>query len=120
MAEPSRAERLVVGGLFGTVEYAVRANRTMEAKEWLESQTQQKQASFDVLFRRLVTQGRNTNAQQFRQLRLCFRLGKRWLLTHRIKKAGGRGKCPASEIQRADTIGHEHIAWEAARKGRSP
>lgn len=126
MAGPSRAGRTLFDGPFGTVEYAVRSDGvTMEAKEWLEAQPKNTQASFAVLFDRLVNQGRIHNIQHFRRLKndiwefkrkgdriLCFVLGKRWLLTHRIKKAGGLGKCPPSAIKHADMIGEEHIAWE--------
>ncbi len=126
MAFPSIAERLLYSGNRGSVEYAVRSDGTMEAKEWLDSQPATKQMSFGVLFQRLAEQGFIHNEQQFRRLRdevwefkrgadrlLCFHLGSRWLLTHRIKKSGGLGKCPPHEIGHAKTIGNEHVALEA-------
>jgi hypothetical protein len=98
----SRAERTLALGRFGTVEYAVRTDGTMEAKQWFDSQGAEVLASFGVLFQRLVDEGRIFNKTQFRPLQdevwefkrgdhriLCYRMGNRSLLTHRIKKAGG-------------------------------
>ena len=130
MADPPNAENVLERGLFGSVEYAVRKNGKREAKDWLESQPLELQDSFNVLFRRLVDEGEIHNETQFRRLKdqvwefkkkihrlLCYRSGNRTLLTHRIKKAGGRGKCPPSEIDHAEMIGLEHIEREA-RRGR--
>lgn len=122
---PSRKDRTLSQGEYGTVEYAVRANGRMEAQEWLTGQDETTQRSFAALFDRLVTHGQIKNETQFRRLDdnvwefkrkehrvLCYQLGSRWLLTHRIKKAGGSGKCPKSAIGRADTIGCEHQKYE--------
>lgn len=129
MVDPPNAENILDCGRFGTVEYAVRANGDREAREWLSAQPENLQISFGVLFRRLVTEGSIHNEEQFRHLRdqvwefkrkehrlLCFRSGNRYLLTHRIKKAGGRGKCPRSAIDHAERIGDEHIAREARNR----
>src|SRR5690348_13160088 len=129
MDEPLNAENILERGPKGSVEYAVRKNGKREAKDWLEDQTPELQDAFDVLFRRLVNEGEIHNETQFRRLKdevwefkrqfhrlLCYRLGNRILLTHRIKKAGGRGKCPEPEIKHAEMIGLEHIEREAKRK----
>ena len=131
MADPSPADRILAKGPRATVEFAVRRNGQMEAKEWLDSQPERTLASFGVFFERLVQVGRIRNETQFRNLQddvwefkrkihrlLCVRIGNRYMLTHRIKKAGGSGKCPAAEIAHAESIGQEHIAWEMqSRKG---
>ena len=131
---PPESERLLEAGAIYVVEYAVRIDGSMPAKEWLESQTLKVQASFGVLFKRLCQDGRINNEEQFRRLHdhvwefkrnghriLCYCSGRRYLLTHQIKKAGGRGKCPPSEIERAETIGEEHIRIVTTenKKGKS-
>jgi hypothetical protein len=125
MAAPSRDDRTLEKGRYGTVEFAIRADGTMEAKSWFDKSPVNVLASFDVLFRRLVDSGRIPNKEQFRQLDgdiwefkrgdhrlLCYRIGPRVLLTHRIKKAGGRGKCPQGAITHAQNIAAEHFQWE--------
>ncbi|HLJ12098.1 MAG TPA: hypothetical protein VKU82_12965 [Planctomycetaceae bacterium] len=131
MNVPSRAERTLASGPFGTVEYAVRSTGRMEAREWLESESPKVMVSFGVLFQRLVEHGRIIDDTKFRKLDdevwefkrgshrlLCYRLGNRCLLTHRIKKAGGRGLCPQGQIAHAHNVGAEHIAWEMQNRGR--
>jgi Phage derived protein Gp49-like (DUF891) len=118
------ATRLLQRGPLGTVEYAIRQNEAMEAKQWLEAQLPAKQASFDHLFRVIVAHGRISNHVQFKQLRnevhefkrgpdriFCFKLGGRWLLTHHREKASLKNY--NGDINRAMTIAAEHIAYEA-------
>ena len=127
MEWPPEAERVLERGKWGTVEYAVRANGDMEAKEWYEAQDQSIRQSFGVLFKRLLSEGRITNETQCRQLRdtiwefkrrgdrLLFGLvGNRRLLTHHYAKGGQ--KCPKREIDRAESIIEEHIQQEALRQ----
>jgi hypothetical protein len=125
MAGSSRADRLVRRGPKGSVEYAIRANGKMEAKEWLEAQSAQTQAAFDHMFRSTVEIGRITNRDQFKQLEgdvyefkrrvgqrlFCFKLGNRWLLTHYKHKSKLKNYGP--DIERAKNIGREHIAHES-------
>ncbi len=124
MTGPSCTDRLVRRGPKGSVEYAVRANGKMEAKEWLEAQSIQTQAAFDHMFRSTVEIGRITNRDQFKQLHgdvyefkrrigqrlFCFKLGSRWLLTHHKDKSKLKNYGP--DIDRAKTIGREHVAYE--------
>lgn len=125
MGATDRSDRILASGPCGTVEYAVRLDGAQEARVWLESQPMNKQASFGVLFRRLVMEGRIHNTRQFRRLRdrvwefkrggdrlLCIQYKRQYLLTHRIPKAGGRGKCPPQEIDHAERIGNEHLGRE--------
>jgi len=119
-----RAQRLLQRGPLGTVEYAIRLNEKMEAKEWLERQSVTKQASFDQMFRVTVTHGRITNWEKFKQLRdevyefkhggdrlFCVKSGSRYLLTHR--KAKSNLKNYNADINRAKEIGAEHATYES-------
>src|SRR3990172_10429474 len=108
MTDQPPAERILHSGPFGTVEYAVRANGKMEAREWFEEQPLQRQAKFDHLFRSTVSHGKIRNPTQFRHLRgpvyefkrdsdrlFCYLIEaaqSRWLLTHHLQK-GGSPKC---------------------------
>ena len=117
-------------GTKGIVEYAQRTNGKFEAQEWFEDQDVKVRSSFGVLFERMVSLGRISNKEHFRQLRhqvwefkrggdrlLCYRSGRRWLLTHHIKKGGSR-KCPRKEINRAENIGNEHIERQAKESSK--
>lgn len=127
------SDRLVQHGDKCRVEYAVRSDGSMPAREWLLSQDVKVQASFGVLFKRLCGEGRINNEEQFRRLSphvwefkrgghrlFCYWFGCRFLLTHRAKKAGGRGKCRPQDIELAQTIGEEHIELESnsQKKGK--
>ena len=122
---PDPIDRIVILGTHTTIEYAVRADGTMEAKSWLKSQNDVVKRSFATLFFQLANHGRIHNTSHFRQIEdeiwefkktihriLCFRCGRRWLLTHRFKKAGGIGKCPVREITHARNISQEHLQFE--------
>jgi phage-related protein len=116
---PKRSERVIARSpLWGTVEYAVRLNGDMEARDWLEDQSKQIQASFGVLFQKIASGQRITNQTQFRHLGgaiwefkrggqriAAFQAGKSWFLTHHFKKGGT--KCPPREIARAENIREE-------------
>jgi len=127
MSWPSDAERILERGRFGTIEYAVRANGEMEAKDWFESQDRSVRISFGVLFKRVLSDGRIPNKTQCRQLKdqvwefkrgpnrlLFYQLGNRRLLTHHYRKGGQ--KCPRKQIDRAQAIADEHIQREARSK----
>jgi hypothetical protein len=118
-----RADRLLQRGPLGSVEYAIRANGAMEAREWLEKQRETTQAAFDQMFRVTVAHGRISNWEKFKQIRnevhefkrgpdrlFCFKLGGRWLLTHHKPKASLKNYNP--DIDRAITIAAEHVAYE--------
>lgn len=130
-----RSARLVRRGPIGTVEYAVRWDRTSESRQWLESLPLNQQARFDVLFEKVLLSRTAMNRTQFRKLgdqvyefkryglRLfCFMQGSRYLLTHGEKKASPRKL--AAEISHCRMIADEHSQVEAAesrdrRSGRS-
>lgn len=135
MARPSREDRIVAEGSFGVVEYAMRDDGSMEAKDWFDAQDSATQKSFTHLFHQLVDHRLITNHQRFKQLRgdvyefkkhfdgkrlFCYRHANRWLLTHGAKKAGGIGKCKPEDIDHAEMIGKGQVAREAAeaRRGR--
>lgn len=119
----SRSDRLVVKGAWGTVEYAVRSDGNMPAKDWLTESSDEGASKFAHLFRKIAGSGKISNEQHFRKLRddiwefkrdsnriLCFQMGRRWLLTHHYLKQ--RDKCPPKEIDRAIRIKNEHIQAE--------
>jgi len=113
------AERIILAeGRFGTVEYAARSSGAMEAREWLEAQSESTQRSFGV------REGKIRSELQFRHLRakvwefkrsahrlFCYREGSRCLLTHYYRKGGQ--KTPPQQISRAEQIGEEHIDRES-------
>ena len=118
---------VVVRGNQRTIEYAVCANGSMPAKEFVEGLDESEQRRLDVLFRRMADTGKVFNTEQFKQVKDkiyefkryqtrvgCFQIGMRWILTHGFVKKGDRWR--ASEIERAERIMEEHRAWEAAEK----
>lgn len=119
---PSENDRILYRGAKLTIEFAVNTNGTMEAKEWLSDQLPNVKASFLVLFARLADTGRIVNETQFKVLSqpiwefkrshhriLCALDGQAVYLTHYMKKAGGQGKCPSAEINRAKRILDHHL-----------
>jgi hypothetical protein len=125
MAFIPESERILLNGTRASVEYAYRTDGSSESRDWLESDPAMKRR-FGVLFERLCSTGRIANETQFRRLLdpvwefkrgddrlLCFRVGSRFLLTHRIKKSGGIGKCPRAEIDHAKMIGREVLEAES-------
>lgn len=121
---------IVVRGNLRTIEYAIRANGSMPAKEFIEGLSVPDQAKILVLFRRMADKGDVPNREQFKlvegkifefkkqQIRVfCFRKGDRWLLTNGYKKK--RDKLDRSEIDRAQRIMQEHLEREAReQRGR--
>ena len=114
---------IVVRGNLRTIEYAIRANGSMPAKEFIEGLSEPDQAKILVLFRRMAEKGNVPNREQFKlvegkifefkkqQIRVfCFRKGDRWLLTNGYKKK--RDKLDRSEIDRAQRIMQEHLERE--------
>ena len=114
---------IVVRGNQRTIEYAICANGSMPAKEFIEGLSEPDQAKILVLFRRMAEKGNVPNREQFKlvegkifefkkqQIRVfCFRKGDRWLLTNGYKKK--RDKLDRSEIDRAQRIMQEHLERE--------
>jgi hypothetical protein len=111
---PQRVQRVLMSGVMD-IEYAVRTNGSMEAKEWFEAQNDEIKAKFDHLFRKVANGQKIHNEQHFRKLRkhiwefkrdehrlLTFQHGKGWFLTHHYPK--GKRKCPPKQIDRAEQI----------------
>ncbi len=103
---------IVVRGNLRTIEYAICADGSMPAKEFVESLDKSEQRKLDTLFRRLASTGKIFNKEQFKQVggkifgfkryqtRVgCFQIGMRWVLTHGFIKKDNRWK--KSEIERA-------------------
>ena len=120
---------IVVRGNLRTIEYAIRANGSMPAKEFIEGLSEPDQAKILVLFRRMAEKGDLPNREQFKlvkgkifefkkqQIRVfCFRKEERWLLTNGYKKK--RDKLDRSEIDRAQRIMQEHLEREAREQRR--
>ena len=118
---------IVVRGNQRTIEYAICANGSMPAKEFVEGLSEPDQTKLLVLFRRMAEKGNVPNRQQFKpvedkifefkkqQMRVfCFRKDDRWLLTNGYKKK--RDKLDRSEIDRAQRIMQEHMKRE--QRGR--
>ena len=119
---------VVVQGTRCTIEYAVCADGSMPAKEFIEGLDEQDQRRLVTLFHRLADTGVISNREQFKhlegkiwefkrhQVRVgCFQAGARWLLTHGFIKK--RNDWPKSEVKRANRIRDEHINREKRRGG---
>ena len=121
---------IVVRGNQRTIEYAICADGSMPAKEFVEGLDESEQRKLDTLFRRLAAMGKIFNKEQFKQVKGkifgfkryqtrvgCFQIGMRWVLTHGFIKKGDRWK--KSDIERAERIMEEHLAREAAKKKKA-
>lgn len=126
-------EQIVLKGPASTIAYAVDANGTMPAKEFLESArgkdapTEQELAGLRQAFKVMTQQGRITNDEQFKKERgeifgfkkyqarmAAFQVGNVWYLTHGFKKK--RDKWPESELDRANRIRDEHLNRNARNR----
>jgi hypothetical protein len=125
-----RPKRVIESGPGGTVEYAIRLDGRMEARTWLESQSQTVQSSFVHLFRVHASGHKITNKEQFRQLTntifeykrggnrlFSFQNGSSWFVTHHYKK-NGPNQCPKRVIQHAETIRIECLAVLQMESGK--
>lgn len=121
---------IVVRGSLRTIEYAVCANGSMPAREFIEGMDESGQRKMATLFERMAKHGNVPNREQFKSVRekifefkkhqirvFCFRKGDRWLLTNGYKKK--KDKLDQGEIDRAERIMREHLEQEAkGKKGR--
>lgn len=120
---------IVVRGNQRTIEYAICANGSMPAREFVNGLDEDEQRRLDNLFRRMAETGRIFNKTQFKQVKDriyefkryqtrvgCFQIGTRWVLTHGFFKKDDRWR--KSELERAKRIMKEHLAREAAKKAR--
>ncbi len=102
------------------IEYAVRANGSMPAKEFVESLEDSDQRKFGVLFDKLAAVGIISNTEQFKQVRGkiwefkrhqarigCFQVGRKWILTHGFIKKKDRWS--NDEIEKANNVMAEHL-----------
>lgn len=110
---------IVACGSLRTIEYAVRADGSMPAKEFVEGLDVADQMKLIALFCRMARKGSISNQLQFKKIRgpifefkkqqmrvFCFREGNRWLLTNGYKKK--TQKLRPSEIDRAERVMQEH------------
>ena len=121
---------IVVRGSLRTIEYAMRANRSTPARDFIEGLDESDQRKIAVLFRRMADKGNVPNREQFKCVRgrifefkkhqirvFCFREGDCWLLTNGYKKK--KDKLDRSEIDRAERVMQEHLEREEkGQKGR--
>ena len=122
---------IVARGNLRTIEYAVRANGSMPAKDFIEGLDDRELRRLDTLFRRMADTGRIHNNEQFKQVEVkiyefkrhqirlgCFQVGDRWRLTHGFVKKSP--KWPKSEIARAKQIMQEDLDRDTDKriKGR--
>lgn len=118
---------VVVRGTMRSIEYAVCANRSMPAKEFIEGLDEGDQRKLDVLFRKMAETGKLFNKEQFKlvkekiyefkrhQIRIgCFQVETSWVLTHGFKKKTDRW--PQNELKRAERIREEDLARRRAKR----
>ena len=101
MCDEEPVDYSLLKGLKGEIEYAVRANGRMPAKEWLDAQTRSVQEGFGVVFVRLVTFGYIDNVDLFSKFKgmddvwefrkgpnrlICIKDGSVWVLTNHYPK----------------------------------
>jgi hypothetical protein len=121
---------IVVRGNQRTIEYAICANGSMPAKEFIEVLDERELRQMDTLFRRMADTGKIFNKEQFKQVKDkiyefkryqtrvgCFQIGTRWVLTHGFIKKADRWR--NSEVERAERIMEEHLAREAVEKKKA-
>jgi len=118
---------IVVRGTLRTIEYAVCANGTMPAGDFIQGLDESDQRKMATLFERMAGRGNVPNRQQFKLVRgkifefkkqqirvFCFRKDDRWLLTNGYKKKEKR--LDQGKIGRAERIMCEHLEREAKEK----
>jgi hypothetical protein len=122
-------DNIVVEGNWGTVEYAIKLNGKMPAKEFIDTLTIGERIKVSHPLKQLAELGRIFNPEKFRKIKgmresifeiksdhiriLCFQMSNCWVLTNGFRK----GDPPRTEFQRAENIGQEHLKV-VARKGR--
>jgi len=116
-------EMVVYRGRAAQIAYARDAAGRLPAREFLENETSEKdQAALYRVIERLAESGKVSNREKFKkldgeiweiksfQLRIgAFRLRSVWYLTHGFQKK--RDKWPKAQIERAERIRQEHLAW---------
>lgn len=115
MQKRTIADDVLARGTWGEVRFAPDRGGKLQAKEFLESVTDQEYRSVVALISRLANVGAIRNIEQFRkeegnifaikrhQIRIgCFQSGKVWYLTHGFIKK--QNKWPKAELTRASDI----------------
>jgi phage-related protein len=114
-----------------TIEFAVRSNGTMPAKDFYDNElSEEERSKLKPPFTRLADDGRVDNRERFKkvegteelfefkshQVRILgfFLRGGRFVLTHGLRKK--QDKLPKSEIKVAEAIRAEHIKREQSAK----
>ena len=126
MAGESRknpAREVVARGPHGTVEFGIRSNGSMEAKEFLESpECKRTKPALLALFQALVHRGpdddeispiplRKTSIREFKKSNVrifCFKHNSAWVLTNGFLKKSNQ--TPKKHIERAEDIMREDLA----------
>ena len=114
-------DRIVVKGEWGTVEYAIKLNGKMPAKDFIESLRRDETSKLLNPLGKMAEKGNIWNPQQFRIIKgmrekiyefksgqvrlLCFRKGNSWILTNGFRK----GEPARKEFQKAIKIMEEHL-----------
>ena len=119
---------LVVEGAACRIEYAVRLNGSMPAKEFIANLLPQERASLAALLNYMTQEGRIWNRDQFKKVRgkifefkkgqvrlFTFQVGRSWLLTSGYKKK--KGRLDPKEIDRAERIRDEHMTRPKPTRG---
>lgn len=117
------------------MEFAVKLNGRMPAKEFLDSEGEDAGPVL-ALFKEMAETGRTANGNKFSQERgaiyafkttvknrlfrvPCFQIGNRWVLAYGFIKHGAqkkRGKWRPEELDRADNIRKEHMEVEQKQR----
>ena len=121
------SNHILCSGRKFTIEFAIRSNGTMPAKEFYDNElSEQERAKLKPPITRLADDGRVDNRERFKkvedtdelfefkshQVRILgfFLRGGRFILTHGLRKK--QDKLPKGEIKIAETIRAEHINRE--------
>ena len=111
----SRGSHIAAKRSWGCVEYGCLEDGSSPAKEFVNGLADGDKAKLAHLFEKLAETGKIFNTQKFRheqgkiysfkagQVRIaCFRIARRWILTHGFNKKQDRW--PRSELERAENI----------------
>jgi hypothetical protein len=112
--------RLAERGDWGTIEYVVLRSGDCPSEEFVAGLDLPDKAKLARLFQRMATTGHISNPEKFRkergeiygfksfQIRIgCFRVGRKWLLTHGFRKK--KNHWPNSELKRAEIVRNEYV-----------
>jgi hypothetical protein len=129
MSKEADTPEVVVRGAMRTIEYAVCANGSSPARDFVENLEPPDQRKLVVLLRRMAEHGNVPNEQQFKHVKgklfefkkhqirvFCFRDGDSWILTNGYKKKEDRLR--RAKIRQAERIMAEHLMrGQRGRKG---